>query len=389
MMRGHIVKRYNKRYKNNYSIVLDLGTDPATGKRKQQWISFKGTKRDAEKRLSELLHQLDTGTFMKPGKTTLAEFLDRWIEDYRPNLSPRGFDRYDGIVHNHLIPRLGRITLTQLKPEHIQTYYTEALNGGLSAATVQYHHSVLHVALQSALKRGLVNRNVADAVDLPKVRQKEMETWNEDEISFFLEAAKKTPHRALFYTSLYTGARRAELLALRWQDIDLVLGQMYITRNLHQLKDGSYIFTEPKSAKSKRMINLPPSLTIELTKHREKQEEERERLGTQLNDEDLAFSHLDGRPLRPNTITRAWKTLAIRCGLKPIRLHDARHSHASLLLKQAVHPKVVQERLGHSSINITLDRYSHVAPGLQEAAAARFDDLLNPKRENEAVEEIR
>ena len=165
MMRGHIVKRYNKRYKNNYSIVLDLGTDPATGKRKQQWISFKGTKRDAEKRLSELLHQLDTGTFMKPGKTTLAEFLDRWIEDYRPNLSPRGFDRYDGIVHNHLIPRLGRITLTQLKPEHIQTYYTEALNGGLSAATVQYHHSVLHVALQSALKRGLVNRNVADAVD--------------------------------------------------------------------------------------------------------------------------------------------------------------------------------------------------------------------------------
>ncbi len=388
-MRGYIAKRYTKRYKNNYSIVLDLGTDPATGKRKQQWISYKGTKKEAEKRLAELLHQLDTGTFMKPGKTTLAEFLDRWIEDYRPNLSPRGFDRYEGIVHNHLIPRLGRITLTQLKPEHIQAYYTDTINKGLSAATVQYHHSVLHVALQSALKRGLVNRNVADAVDLPKIRQKEMETWNEDEISLFLEAAKKTPYHTLFYTALYTGARRAEILALPWQNVDLILGQIYITRSLHHLKDGSYIFTEPKSAKSKRMISLPPSLTIELKGHRERQEAERQRLGTPLNDQDLVFSHLDGKPLRPNTITRAWKTLAIRCGLKPIRLHDARHSHASLLLKQAIHPKIVQERLGHSSINITLDRYSHVVPGLQEAAAARFDDLLNPKRENDAVEEVR
>ncbi len=148
-MRGHIVKRY----KGSYSIVLNLGVNPATGKRKQQWISVKGTKKETEKRLSELLHQLDTGTFMKPGKTTLAEYLEKWLSDYaKPNLSPRGFERYAGITSKHLIPDMGAITLTQLKPEHLQKLYAAKLNSGLSARTVRYIHVVIHKALQTAIK---------------------------------------------------------------------------------------------------------------------------------------------------------------------------------------------------------------------------------------------
>jgi integrase len=263
-MRGHLVKRG----KSSYTVVLNLGIDPQTGKRKQQWVSVKGTKKDAEKRLSELLHQLDTGIFIRPTKTTLAEFLEKWLADYaRPNLSPRGFERYADIVRKHLIPDMGSITLTQLRSEHLQKHYTARLNNGLSARTVRYHHAVIHKALQTAVKWGLVSRNVADGVDMPRARRTEMQTWSEDDVTRFLEATKDSPYHALFYIALFTGMRRPELLALKWNDVDLLLGEVSVTRSLHHLKDGSYIFSEPKSAKSRRTIALSPSTILSLRDH--------------------------------------------------------------------------------------------------------------------------
>jgi len=384
-MRGHI----EKRGKNSYSIAISMGKDATTGKYKYQWTTVKGTKKETEKRLSELLHQLDNGTFMKPGKTTLAEYLERWLSNYaKPNLSPRGFERYQGIITKYLIPDFGSITLTQLRPEHLQKHYTTKLNEGLSAGTVRYHHAVIHKALQTAVKWGLINRNVADGVDVPRVHHNEMQTWDEYEINRFLEAAKDNSYFALFHTALFTGMRRSELLGLQWQGIDFIFCQIYVTRSLHHLKDGSYVFTQPKSAKSRRTIALSPSAILTLKEHKEKQVLERAMLGIPLKDDDLVFSTLEGKPLRPNTITRAWSTLATRAGVKVIRLHDARHTHASLMLKQGIHPKIVQERLGHASISMTLDTYSHVAPGLQQAAAESFDRLLKPKRENEAVKNV-
>ena len=162
----------------------------------------------------------------------------------------------------------------------------------------------------------------------------------------------------------------------------MLLGEVLVTRSLHYLKDGSYVFSEPKSTKSRRTIALSPSAILTLKEHHEKQRLERDMLGIPLTDDDLVFSQFDGKPLRPNTITRAWTMLAARAGVKVIRLHDARHTHASLMLKQGVHPKIVQERLGHACIQITLDTYSHVAPGLQEAAAAQFDKLVSPRYNN-------
>jgi integrase len=212
-----------------------------------------------------------------------------------------------------------------------------------------------------------------------------MQTWDEDEVNQFLEGVKESPYYSLFYTALFTGMRRSELLALRWQDIDFIYCQIYVNRSLHQLKDGSFIFTQPKSAKSSRTIALTPSTILMLRDYKEKQKLERDMSGNPLTDNDLVFSNLEGKPLRPNTITRAWTTLAAKCGLKVIRLHDARHTHASLMLKQGIHPKVVQERLGHSSIQMTIDTYSHVAPGIQEAAAKRFDEILNHGTERKAI----
>jgi len=364
-----------------YSIKVSLGKD-AAGKYRSKWFTIQGSRRDAEKRLAELLHQIGAGAFTRPGKTTVAEYLARWLQDYvTPNLSPRGHERYESIVRVHLIPALGGIVLTQLRPEHIQHHYTTMIKAGQSARSVRYHHVVLHKALATALKWGLVVHNAADGVDVPRARPGEMKTWDEAELNKFLEAAMSTQYYALFYTALFTGMRRSELLALRWQDIDSIYSQIYVNRSMHQLRDGSRVFTAPKTDKSRRTIALPPSAFLVLEAYRKAQEVECAMLGTALKDSDLVFSNL-GKPLRPNTVTRAWGMLAAKAGVKVIRLHDARHTHASLMLKQGIHPKIVQERLGHSTISITLDTYSHVAPGLQEAAAKRFDDAVQIKHNN-------
>ena len=389
--RGHI----EKRGKNSYSIAISLGKDANTGKYKYQWTTVKGTKKETEKRLSELLHQLDNGTFIKPGKTTLAEYLERWLKDYAwPNLAPRTAEGYQYIVRSHLIPSLGQVPLTQLKPEHLQCLYSEKLSagrfdgkGGLSKRSVQYIHVTLHKALKNAVKLGMIGRNPADAVEPHRPQHHEMQTMNESDIHIFLELAKSTPYYALFYLALFTGMRRSELLALRWCDVDLLLCQLSVTRTIHQLHNRDIIFQQTKTDKSRRMVSLSPSTAIVLREHRELQEKMRQSLGLTLTDEDLVFCQIDGKPLLPDSITHAWMKLARRTGLRGIRLHDARHPHASLMLKQGIHPKIVQERLGHSSIQITLDTYSHVAPGLQQAAANRFDDIVLPNPVAESKKE--
>jgi integrase len=294
---------------------------------------------------------------------------------------------YEHICNHYFVPFLGNVRLNGLKPEHLQHYYSEKLSNGLSAQTVRHHHTCFHKALQTAVEWGLLARNVADAVTPPRAQGKEMQTWDEADITTFLEAARQTPYFALFHTALFTGMRRSELLALRWRDLDLLLCQLYVTRSLHVLKGGQVVIRQPKSAKGRRMIALSPLTVSVLREHWEKQALEWSILGISLTDDDLVFSHYDGKPLLPNTVSHAWFNLVHRAGLKPIRLHDARHTHASIMLKQGTHPKIVQERLGHASIQITLDTYSHVAPGLQEAAAARFDQAFTA-RYNERGNEV-
>ncbi|PKH47958.1 site-specific integrase [Dehalococcoides mccartyi] len=376
-MRGSIIKRGD-----SYRVKISLGKDSVSGKYLSHYETVKGNKKAAEKRLNELIHQFDFGTFVKPGKTTLYEYLQSWLNDYcKLNLSPRTVELYSYISTKHIIPTLGNITIVELKPQHLQHLYADKQSSGLSNRTVQIIHVVLHKALKNAVKAGFLSRNVAEAVDAPKIQRHEMQVMNESDMQVFLEKAKETPYYALFYTSLFTGMRRAECLALRWSDIDLILCQVYVSRSIQYVQDAELgkriTFKEPKTSKSRRQIALSPSNVIILREHYQDQSELRKSLNLPgLTDSDLVFSHYDGSPLLPNSVTHAWIKLARRCGLNGIRMHDARHTHASLLLKQGVHPKIVQERLGHGSIQITLDTYSHVAPGLQQAAASKFDDIV-------------
>lgn len=381
-MRGSIIKRS----KNSYRIAVSLGKGPE-GKYKQYFETVRGNKRQADNRLSELLTTLHNGTFVKPEKLTVADYLEQWLKDYAyPNLSPRTAEGYAGIVKGHLIPAFGKVHLAELRPDMIQRYYSDKLStgrydgkGGLSARTVRHHHMCLHSALKNAVKMSLLMRNPVEAVTAPRPKDKEIQTMNESDINIFLEYAKSTQYYALFYTALFTGMRRSELLGLRWQDVDLLLLQISVNRSLHALSNGEIVIRPCKTEESRRLIALSPSTALVLSEYREAQEKLRQSLGMTLSDSDLIFSHFDGKPFLPNTVSHAWKKLAKRIGLNAIRLHDARHTHASLMLKQGIHPKIVQERLGHSSIQITLDTYSHVAPGLQQAAANKFDDIVLPR----------
>lgn len=283
----------------------------------------------------------------------------------------------------HLIPALGFLPLLALQPHHIQKYYANALEsgrrdskGGLSARTVHKHHRILYEALRHGVKHGVVIRNVAEAVDPPRPVNKEMVMIGPSDVRLILDSAKETPYYPALFTAVYTGLRRGELLGLRWCDVDLNLATLSIVQTLQQLRGGKYVVGEPKSRRGRRQIALSPSLAILLREHRARQEDVRRLLGKPLTPTDLVFSHPCGAPLRPNTITRAFRRISESLGLQGARLHDLRHAHATVMLQQGIHPKIVSERLGHSSVAITLDTYSHVVPGLQEAAAQRFEEAL-------------
>jgi len=224
---------------------------------------------------------------------------------------------------------------------------------------------------------------VAEAVDKPKIQHREMKTMSESDIHLFLELARESEFYALFYTYLFTGCRRSELLAIRWLNVDLLGCQLSITRSM-QYEHGVKTFKEPKTKKSRRLIDLSPSNVAVLQEHREAQNKQRQALKLPvITDNDLVFSHWDGSPFSPDSITHAFHKIALRCGLNEIHTHSARHSHATLLHKQGVPVKVIIERLGHASIAITLDLYAHVTPGMQRDAAAKFDDIVLPKVKQE------
>lgn len=384
-MRGHITKRGT----NSWSIVVYTGRDPQTGKKQYRWHSVKGTKRKAEKELAALINRLETGNYIKPTKITVGQFLEQWLNNYASvNTAPRTFERYAEIVRTHLIPNLGPITLTHLRPEHLQAYYAKELTsgrlngkGGLSAQTVKHHHRVLSEALNHAVKWGLVTRNVAHAVDAPRPDKKEAATIDPEQVYRLLEEVRKfqngssIPYYTLFYAALHTGMRRGELLGLRWSDTDLDSMTISVNRSLQVLKDGTNIIREPKTAKARRLISMTPSLALQLRDHKQSQSALRLLNNKPVQQDDLIFSDLEGRPINPNTVTPAFNKIAKRARLT-LRLHDLRHTHATMMLKAGVHPKIVSERLGHATVAFTLDTYSHVVPGLQEAAAKAFDEAL-------------
>ena len=383
-MRGHIIKRA----KNSWSIVIDIEKDPATGKRKQQWYTVKGTKREAESKMREMLDSKEKGTYVKPNKLTVGDWLNSWLEGYvKTNCCLRTYDAYQSIVNIHLVPGLGTIPLTQLKPQQIQDFYSKIFQGdrNLSASSVLHIHRILFQALQYGRRQGVLMQNAADLVNPPRARKSVMKTLLPSEVARLFESTRDGNYYPIFFTAINTGLRQAELLGLRWRDIDLDLASLSVNQVLYKRR-GVCIFKEPKSEHSRRRLDLSPSLALYLRKYRTQREAEYILTGAPLADDDLVFSKTDGTAMDPSTLTHQLGKALKKAGLQHVRFHDLRHSFASLMLLGGVHPKIVSEMLGHASVTLTLDTYSHVIGGLQKAAMRRLDDILQGEiRMNESV----
>lgn len=375
-MRGHIEERKDRNGKSLFYAVVYIGRDDK-GHKRYKWLKANG-KRDAERRLAEAIHEMNVGDYVDP-KGALGDFIERWLKEYaKPNLSPRTVEGYESIYKTHIGPSLGKLQLKDVRPERIQAFYASRLEMGLSTTTVRHHAMMLHRVLEHAVKWQLLARNPADAVTPPVARHIEMRTLDEAAAETVLEAAKDTPYFPLFHLGLYTGIRRSEMLAVRWRDTDLLMADISISRSMHRLLDHQIVFRGTKTAKSSRKVALDPVTCGVLRQHRSNEIALCKTLQIKFTEDRLVFCHWDGSPLLPSTVSQAWRRLTRGLGFNNIRFHDLRHSHATLMLKAGVHPKVVQERLGHSSIAITLDTYSHVMPGMQHHAAETFAKMLDP-----------
>lgn len=371
-MKGNIRKRSKN---GGWQITLWVGTKP-DGKPQRHYETIRGSKADAYRRLRELLTDLDKGVYTPPSKITVAEFLKEWLEGYcRSNCSTRTCDGYETIIRRHLIPALGHLRLCDLQPRSIQMCYSHACASNLSNRTVLHFHRVLSQALKFAVKQGYLGRNPAESADPPRAVKKPMRTLTPAEVDVLLTYAQNNYYYPVIYTAVSSGMRQAELLGLRWRDVDLDMLSISVSQVLYK-KHGVCTFKEPKTMNSRRRVAMTPKLAQFLKEYQAESESLHWRLGRPLALDDLVFANMDANPIDASTLTHTFGRLCREAGLEHVRFHDLRHTFASLMLLRGAKPKVISEALGHASVAFTMDTYSHIISGMQEDAMALLDEVL-------------
>lgn len=338
--------------------------------------SFYGRCReDVARKLATALKAKQDGLPLPAERQTVEHFLKGWLESVHPSVRPRTFESYDLNVRR-VVPHIGRSRLARLTPASIQSCYAALTKGGLSPRSVQQAHAVLHRALRQAEQWGLLGRNPSDAVRAPRPERREIQTLGAAELETLFSATDDERLHGLWVLLATTGLRLGEATALRWGDIDFVEKRLSVKRTLQRQRGAGLVFAEPKTSRSRRMIHLSARALLALRGHRHDQVAERLALGPAWDEGDLVFCHENGHPLDPSFVDRSFHAALDHAGLPRLRVHDLRHTAATLLLERGVHPKVVQEMLGHSTITLTLDTYSHVAPAMHKEAAAQMDALF-------------
>jgi len=339
---------------------------------------FYGTSREeVRKRLGAAIHARESGTLADSRGILLGDYLDQWLTDVvRPNVRPWTHKGYEVHVRLHIKPALGRIPLEKLQPVHVQQLINERSRTGLKPKSVRYVLGTLRASLNQAVRWGLISRNPATLVDGPRVEQYEINPLSPDEARAFLASVKGDRLEALYSVALTMGLRQGEALGLRWQDVDLDMGYVRVTKQLQRI-DGTLQLVEPKTKRSRRTLALPSSIRTALVQHRDGQRDERTAAGERWIDTGLVFTTTEGKGLDGTAITKQFHSKLEQAGLPQRRFHDLRHSCATLLLVQGVSPRVVMDLLGHSQIGLTMNTYSHVIPDLRRDAAQRMEDLIN------------
>jgi integrase len=367
---GSIYRRKDGRWVGQYTVYTATGP-------KYRYLYGKTRAAVAEK-LTKAMADRNGGLIFDAGNLTVGEYLDSWLSDsVRGTVRPSTFERHEGIIRLHIKPSLGRVWLKKLTPAHVRGLHREKLDAGLAPATVGKIHSTLHKALSQAVSDGIVPRNAAD-VKAPRPTPEEMRPLSETEVRAFLDLARESGDRfeALYVLAITTGLRRGELLGLRWDDVSMERSTLRVGRALVR-EGGRHTLGETKTRRGRRQINLTPRTVSTLKAHHKKQQEEKIKLTGLYKDHGLIFATRVGTPINPeNLVNRSFKPLLERASLPEIRFHDLRHTCATLLLGRGVHPKLVQELLGHATIAMTLDTYSHYMPSMGDQVAGAMKDAL-------------
>ena len=366
---GTISRRKDGRWEGRYYVPTEDGP-----KRK---VIYGKTRAEVSEKLTKALSDRANGIVYDNENITIGEYLDVWLKgSVYGSVRQSTYDRDTNLVNNHIKPVLGSLKLKKLNSAHVQNFYRNRLDTGLSASTVRKIHDILRRGLAQAVDWHLTQRNVADVVKPPRPVPKEIVALSTDETRRLLDAAAEDRLEALYVLAVHTGMRQGEMLALRWQDVDIENAVLSVRRTLTR-RGGKVAFGEPKTKKSRRSIRLTPQAVDALRAHLERQLRDMEILGDHYQDQGLIFTTDTGAPINPSNLRqRSFTPLLKRAGLPHMRFHDLRHTCATLLLSRGVHPKFVQELLGHATIAITLDTYSHVMPSMGDATAKAMEDAL-------------
>lgn len=344
------------------------------GKKRQ---TYHATQQDAIAARRKMLNELEQGRIITAKGQTVGQFLEYWLEEvHKPAVRLHTYVNYRRFLDNHILPEIGHIPLGKLAPEQVQALYSRKLKEGLSPKSISVMHGLLHTALAQAVKWRRVSYNVCDDVKPPRLIKREAHSLTPEQAQRLLEAAKGHRLEVLLTLAITTGMRRGEIVGLKWADIDFVTRSLHVCRTVDRLGGYGFTVSEPKTATGKRKISLPHFVIAMLKEHRTRQLEVRLKVGPTWEDHDIVFCDARGRFFDPNYLYRLFQEFLKEAGLPPMRFHDLRHSAATILLSMGVNPKVIQELLGHSRINVTLDIYSHVLPGMQDEAMGKWDDLF-------------
>ena len=374
-MRGTFKKYVGKRGVS-WRAVVDVGKDPVTGKRLQRRVTAK-TRRECEAAVARLLAEVQDQRVVLDRGMTVSEFAGRWLEGKYGHVREATHRRYADLMRLHILPTIGRLKMRELGPAQIQSLHSVWRAAGLSPTSAYHAHYILHGMLGQAVQWRILVTNPCKLVKAPRRAKVEISTWSAAEVSRVVTAASSSPLEALWSVALCTGMRRGELLGLMWHDIDFQQAELCVRRTLSRGGKNQFVVGTPKTKSSLRSIALPAIAVTHLIRLQEEQDKRRQRAGDAWHDEGFVFTNELGEPLHPNAVTRQFDELIAMAAVPRIRIHDLRHTNATLLLTQNIHPKIVQERLGHSTISMTLDLYSHAAPHLQRQAAVTLDQILD------------
>lgn len=366
--RGHNEGSIYRRADGRWCAALTL---PSAGPKRQRKYIYASTRGEVSQRLTAALRDSQRGIMPGDDRVTVADYLTRWLGSISGQVKPRTLDSYSTDVRLHLVPYIGRARLTKLTAAQVQ-YLLDDLSDTLAPASVQHVHTTLRRALEQAMRWDLVPRNVATLVDAPRQEQAEIQPLDQEQTEIFLAAAKGDSLEALWSLAVLTGMRRGEMLALRWEDLDLDAGTLAVRHTLTRI-DGKLTLTVPKSAKSRRTIHLPAKARHALRRRRCRQLEERMSRGR--GEGEYVFSFGGGTPLDGAFVQRRFKALLTGAGLPDIRLHDLRHTAATLMLAKGIELHVVSRTLGHASISVTADIYGHILPTMQSMVAEKMDEI--------------